>query len=68
MRLTESLIKLSQLLNTITCGPKGYSLCARFYENALDNGGVWWKVVRLVDKLFWFDKNHCRKSWMRRNK
>lgn len=68
MKFPKSLIWLSQVANKVSCGPKGYTLCARLYEKALNKGGCWWKLVKLVDKIFWFDKSHCRKSWLRRKR
>ncbi len=63
MRFPKCLVIFSEALNTLTCGPRGYSLCARVYEAALMKGGWRWTVVKAVDKLFWFDKKHCYKSW-----
>jgi hypothetical protein len=61
------LIKLSIITNTITCGPTGYSLCARFYEREMEGCVVHAILRRLADRLFWWDENHCRKAWTLRS-
>lgn len=60
------LVKSSYVLNTVTCGPSGYSLCARAYRNRLEIGGIWHAVVRVIDAVFWFDPQHCRKAFLYR--
>lgn len=63
------LVSLSVLANTLTCGPEGYSLCARFYENKLRRFDPWWCfVVRCTDLIFWWDDQHCRKAYQLRRK
>lgn len=62
------LIKLSLIANTITCGPAGYSLCARFYEGEREGRVVHSILRRFADLLFWWDENHCRKAWALRSR
>ena len=68
MSIPKWLVKLSVLVNHLTCGPKGYSLCTRFYEWRLEGSVVGKMLVKITDKLFFFDPQHCRKSWLRRQK
>ena len=52
-------------LNTkVLNGKPGQSMCARHYENKL--AGKWYGIVlaKITDILFWFDANHCKKSWL----
>ena len=60
------LVRSSEVLNTVTCGPRGYSLCARAYRNQLKYGGVWSGIVKIIDYAFWFDPQHCRKAYLYR--
>lgn len=54
-------IALSVLLNTILGGYSNQTFSARNYA---------WKregkpnLVWLIDKIFWFDPNHCLESWV----
>lgn len=68
MRLPRFLIRTSELYNQLTCGPEGYSLCARFYKNKL--AGRWHGRVmtRVSDTLFWFDPDHCRTAYLWRQR
>lgn len=68
MRFPIWLIRVSIFLNTCTCGPKGYSLCARFWEGRLDGRPFHSAAVKVIDTLFWFDPGHCRKSWQLRSR
>ena len=62
------LIALSVLVNRLTCGPEGYSLCARFYEGAM-GGSVFHKcMVWVSDKVFFWEPHHCRISYLLRRK
>lgn len=62
------LIKLSLIANTITCGPTGYSLCARFYEGEMHGSPVHGHLRLMADTLFWWDPDHCRKAWLLRTR
>ncbi len=66
MRFPKWLIQLSIMMNHITCGPRGYSLCARFYEGRLDGKRVHRALHTVTDRFFWFDPQHCRKAWLER--
>ena len=65
MRFPEWLIRLSIIVNTITFGPKGASICARLYDNERKGSKVsrWLRI--LTDKLFYFDPGHCKKAYVR---
>lgn len=68
MQIPKWAINLSMRANTLTCGPKGYSLCARFYKWYLEGSVLGFWLVLWVDNLFWFDPDHCRKAYHRRAK
>lgn len=58
---------LSVWANTRLGGMENASLCAQFWCNRLHRGGWFWKTVTwCVDKLFWFEPQHCRKAYLRR--
>mgnify|MGYP007022326263 CR=1 FL=1 len=62
------LIRLSIWVNDRTGGPKGYSLCARFWEGRLNGSRVHTAWVWATDTIFFFDPDHCRKAWLLRRK
>lgn len=68
MKFPKWLTAISIFVNNITGGPKGWSLCARFWEARLQGSTVARWTCRLTDAVFFFDKQHCRNSWMIRNK
>ena len=65
--LKQLLIALDQLANVLIgmlCGYKSYSdetLSAKAYRLELERGRTW--ARKLIDALFWFDKNHCKESY-----
>jgi hypothetical protein len=65
--IPEWMIQVSIFVNERTGGRKGWSLCARFYENRLNGVPHFDKVVAVCDAIFFFDKQHCRKAWLLRN-
>lgn len=48
-------------------GPKGWSICAVVYLKRLEDQR-WKPAVTLIDKLFWWDAQHCRKAYLMRVK
>lgn len=68
MNIPPWLIKVSVCLNRWTCGPKGYSLCARFWEGRLNGHPFHTVMVTISNAILWRDPDHCRKAWLlRRN-
>jgi len=61
MRLPNWIENTSGVINAVTFGPPGHSLCARAYVHY-----PW--LAKMIDVLFFFDKQHCRKSYLRRRK
>ena len=65
--LKQLLIALDQLANVLIgmlCGYKSYcdeTLSAKAYRLELERGRTW--ARKLIDALFWFDKNHCKESY-----
>lgn len=64
MRIPTCLVKTSIFLNFITCGPRGASLCARFYLHS-EGGHQGAQLLRwTTDLVFFFDPQHCRKAFI----
>lgn len=68
MPIPSWIIAISVGANTLTCGPKGLSLCARFYSWKKEGEVRGHIMVFLADSLFWFDKDHCRRSYALRKR
>ena len=50
---------ISQLLNAFIGGNPNMTISARSYcEN-------WTVAEKIINKIFFFDADHCRQSWMR---
>ena len=58
MTIPGWLINISKAANIATFGPKHATLCARTYRNKHH------RLVKVIDCLFWFDPDHCRKSYI----
>jgi hypothetical protein len=56
MSLKNILIGIDQLANTLIGGSPDETLSARAWRCC-------WRIRPLIDKLFWFDKNHCKSSY-----
>lgn len=67
-RIPAWLITLSLLVNKLTCGPEGYTLCARFYAGGKRGNKFHIFMVVVSDKIFFWDPDHCRKSYQLRRK
>lgn len=66
--IPKPLTHASILVNRLIGGEKDMSLCAAFYKSKC-KGSVVGKVgVYLIDKLFFWDNNHCRKAFLLRGK
>jgi hypothetical protein len=59
--------KLSVHLNHLTCGPRGYSLCARAWAGRLAGKLLHTYIVWALDRLFWYDRHHCYKAFVKRS-
>lgn len=64
MQLKPSLSLVSRAINTLCCGDSKFSLCGRLYGKRLEGHKGAIVGVRIIDKVFWFDKNHCRESYL----
>jgi len=67
MKLKALLRKFSVLINEATGGPKGWTLCARWWHGRINGCRFSRIIVAVINKLMWFDKDHCRKSWINRS-
>jgi len=67
-RLKQLLIAIDQLLNCFIGLFIGGSWAdetwsARSWRQSVDVGGKWNTIRKLIDRLFWWDTNHCYESW-----
>lgn len=61
--IPEWMIAVSVWLCKMLGGPKGYSLCAWFWEMSLE-GHPWGKpLASVADSAIFWEKQHCRRSW-----
>ena len=66
-QIPQWLVNISIYLNEKTGGRRGWTLCARAYENRLNGEPYAARIVSLYDALFFWDTQHCRKAWLLRN-
>jgi hypothetical protein len=60
--ITNNLIAFDQQVNTLLAGDPDETISARCYRNREKPG---WRQVRLfVDTLFFWQRNHCQKSYI----
>lgn len=58
------MVWLSKFVNRILTGCKNKTVCASIYEWRVESNSLMSILsLRLIDKLFWFDKQHCRKAY-----
>jgi hypothetical protein len=60
--LLHILIALDQLVNTLFGGFPDETISAAAWRWELQGKRSWPR--KLIDKLFWFDHNHCERSYM----
>lgn len=58
---------VSVAINEATGGPKGFTLCARWWQGRINGCRFSRIMVVVTNKLLWFDHDHCRKSWIKRS-
>lgn len=58
----QILVAFDQLINAVFRGYADESMSSRSWRAYRDGKRRWTKV--LIDRLLWFDKNHCEKSYM----
>ncbi len=61
MSFRQVLIAVDQLANTLTGGMADETLSARVYRIELNGGNYWPR--RFIDGLFFWQENHCARSW-----
>lgn len=64
MNIPPWIVSISIFINEITGGPKGWSLCARYWQTRLDGNRLGILAVAVTNRIFWFDPDHCRKAWV----
>ena len=62
--LWNILIGIDQLVNAILGGWPDETLSARAYRKSRGGRRGWRSLRRLIDLAFFWDKNHCRESWL----
>ena len=61
--LKQNLIALDQAINAIFFGYADETISARTYRMSL-HSKPWMILRRIIDSIFFFDKNHCYTSWV----
>jgi hypothetical protein len=56
---------LSVLLSVLTGGRPDMTLSARTFINARTKGGGWLYFEKIINLIFFLDKNHCYGSFLR---
>lgn len=64
MSLKQVAIAFDQLVNSIFGGYADETMSAKAHRMSIDHGGHWLTVRNTIDRLFWFDKDHCYESWL----
>lgn len=49
------LVQLSVKANEVTCGPSGWTVCARCYASRAQGKRRGYIAVAIIDRIFWFD-------------
>ena len=57
----QVLIALDQLANTLLCGYADETMSARAWRHYMDGSRSW--SCRLIDTLFFWQKDHCKTAW-----
>lgn len=65
MRLKQVGLAIDQLLNVLVGnGWADETLSARTYRNSLQGNQKWMLAHRWINRLFWWQKDHCRSAYM----
>lgn len=60
----QILIAVDQLINTLFLGYADETISSRMYRYELE-GKITGKIFRpIIDKIFWFQKEHCREAYL----
>ena len=66
--IPDWMVNISIFLNEQTGGRRGWSMCARAYDNRLKGKPYAKETVALYDAVFFWETQHCRKSWLLRQR
>lgn len=55
--------RFSVLINTLTFGPRGWTICARLYDQNVNGCSRSRKICKAIDWVCG-DRHHCRNSWI----
>ncbi len=64
MYIKRVAIAFDQLLNTIGGGQPDETISAKIYRKSINPGTDGWKFAEKVVNTIFFDKNHCKDSYM----
>lgn len=60
----QILIAIDQLINAIFLGYADETISSRMYRYEIE-GNIIGKIFRpIIDRMFWFQKEHCRESYL----
>lgn len=61
--IKQNLIALDQSINSLFFGYADETISARTYRMSLKS--KYWTILRrIIDTLFFFEKNHCYQAWI----
>ena len=60
--LSRVFIAFSILMNTLVGGKNNQTLSAGQWQRKRKNK---WNFVRLIDTIFWWEKDHCEDAWIK---
>ncbi len=64
--LVNNLLSIDQLANTLLWGEPDETISSRAWRCGVraDKPKKRWRIARrLIDRIFWFDKDHCQRSY-----
>lgn len=61
--IKQNLIAFDQAVNALFLGYADETISARTYRMSL-NSRYWMFLRKIIDTLFFFEKNHCYKAWI----
>ena len=62
-RAKNVLIALDQLANALANGAPDETLSSRAHRARMAGKPGWGRVADFIDRLFFWDQDHCRESW-----
>lgn len=61
--MSQFLIAVDQLINTVLNGWADETLSARAYRNSAKQKSKWQRVERVINAIFFWEPDHCKASY-----